>query len=888
MPTTWDQLVAAAAKLQAAGIQPFAASGIQGWPITRLIGNYLFSKLGGDAMTKVDSREGQADRSAVRRGGAGGRRPRREGLLRQGRRVARLRPGGGSLPAGQGRDVLHGQLDPRLTSTTRRQNQIGLSERRLLPVPACRRRQGSGDADPDERRAADLDQPEEARRPANELWLKYIAQHYGDVAMRQKGQVTGFKVHKLPANLSPATKLVVKQLATAKNPVLWFEALFSAKATTVSQQDAAPLVTGQMSAQQFMAAVQTGDLRLAGTLQAALGTRWQRRRVQRRLARRPRVEAARWTQSSETDARSWSSSGPALLVYTLVLLAPIVWSLVYTFFSGNALTGFKYVGLANFRTLIHDPRSGQRSKFTLKYGVVVTVLQVGFGLLLSLMYVFYLRRGSALVRTLVFFPVVLPTVAVAQLFAKLFAIAPQYGLVNSGLHAAQLDGRDPGLARTRQQRVLGARHHGRLALDGLLRRAPVRRPRRRSRGDARVGPPRRRLRLPARPPRRAAAARPGAVLGADLQHQRHAEGVRLGRRAHQRRARAGDDAADALHVQQRLLVRRIRLRERDRDGARADLPADHARGLRLRAEGRDGVSRRSSVQQRPFAPAVAVRGAALRQRAWRAFMALRVALLLVVEVLPIVWLVLQSFKTEQRVLARTRSGRSRTASTAQLDGRVDDRAHRHLLQEQRPRDLPFAVPHDRPRARGAAFALEVMRWRGRNAVLLLFLAGILIPLQMVLLPLFTIYFHAAPDQLALVADHHLHRVRACRSTVFLMASYFRAVPREILEAATLDGASIYSAFFRVAVPMVSNAILTVALVQFFFIWNDLLLSLTFISDDNKRTIQTGLLNFTGQYGQVALGPDFRRGQHDRAADARAYLILNQRVMQRPHRPGAQG
>jgi ABC-type sugar transport system permease subunit len=72
--------------------------------------------------------------------------------------------------------------------------------------------------------------------------------------------------------------------------------------------------------------------------------------------------------------------------------------------------------------------------------VAVTVLQVGLGLFLALMFVFYLRRGSALVRTLVFFPVVLPTVAIAQLFAKVFAIAPQYGLVNSGLHAAHFDG----------------------------------------------------------------------------------------------------------------------------------------------------------------------------------------------------------------------------------------------------------------------------------------------------------------------------------------------------------------------------------------------------------------------------------------------------------------
>jgi raffinose/stachyose/melibiose transport system permease protein len=131
---------------------------------------------------------------------------------------------------------------------------------------------------------------------------------------------------------------------------------------------------------------------------------------------------------------------PALIVYTLVLLAPIMWSVGYTFYSGNVITGFKFVGLKNFQTLIHDQAFWTALKFTLKYGVAVTVLQVALGLFLALMFVFYLRRSSTLVRTLVFFPVVLPTVAVAQLFAKVFAIAPQYGLVNAGLHAVHLNG----------------------------------------------------------------------------------------------------------------------------------------------------------------------------------------------------------------------------------------------------------------------------------------------------------------------------------------------------------------------------------------------------------------------------------------------------------------
>jgi multiple sugar transport system permease protein/raffinose/stachyose/melibiose transport system permease protein len=127
--------------------------------------------------------------------------------------------------------------------------------------------------------------------------------------------------------------------------------------------------------------------------------------------------------------------GPALLVYTLVMLVPMGWSLGYTFFTGNVIEGFTFNGLGNFTKLWHDPQAHQALWFTLKYGVVVSVAQVLCGYLLALLYVFVLRKASALIRTLVFFPVILPTVAVALMFQKLFAVAPQNGLANTAIEA---------------------------------------------------------------------------------------------------------------------------------------------------------------------------------------------------------------------------------------------------------------------------------------------------------------------------------------------------------------------------------------------------------------------------------------------------------------------
>ena len=134
--------------------------------------------------------------------------------------------------------------------------------------------------------------------------------------------------------------------------------------------------------------------------------------------------------------------GPALLTYTVVMFVPVFSSLGFTFFSGNAVRGFEFVGIDNYVKLLGDKTAWDSLLFTIKYAVVVTIGQIVMGYLLALLYIFFLKRASSLIRTLVFFPVVLPTVAVAALFSAIFAIAPQSGLVNSGLESLGLESVD--------------------------------------------------------------------------------------------------------------------------------------------------------------------------------------------------------------------------------------------------------------------------------------------------------------------------------------------------------------------------------------------------------------------------------------------------------------
>lgn len=133
---------------------------------------------------------------------------------------------------------------------------------------------------------------------------------------------------------------------------------------------------------------------------------------------------------------------PALLVYTLIMLVPVFWSLGLTFFTGNPLMGFEFNGIDNFTRLFADAAVWEAFWFTVRYAVLVTLLQVVLGYGLALLYNFVLRKSSVLVRTLVFFPVVLPTVAVSLLYQKLFQSAPEDGLINELLVNVGLDSVD--------------------------------------------------------------------------------------------------------------------------------------------------------------------------------------------------------------------------------------------------------------------------------------------------------------------------------------------------------------------------------------------------------------------------------------------------------------
>lgn len=254
---------------------------------------------------------------------------------------------------------------------------------------------------------------------------------------------------------------------------------------------------------------------------------------------------------------------------------------------------------------------------------------------------------------------------------------------------------------------------------------------------------------------------------------------------------------------------------------------------------------------------------------------LGVLILMVIVVYPMIWLFLGSFKTQREFLenptwAMPESWSFVNYATAWETAGIG-RSFFNSAVTVLP-SLAFVLLF----GTAAAFALEVLVWKGRNTVLLIFLAGIMVPTQMILLPLFSAYFNTGLTG-TLWPLMITYSAIGLPLVVFLMATYFRAIPREVFEAATVDGAGVITQFLRIGLPMMKNGIFTVGLVQFFFLWNDLLIALTFANAGNLRTLQVGLLNFSGRFGTVEYGPLFAAISINVVVLLALYLSLNQQI-----------
>ncbi|MDN4474732.1 extracellular solute-binding protein [Demequina sp. SYSU T00192] len=256
-PATWDDLVAAAETLDAAGVQPFVAAGSDGWPVTRLVGNYIFRSLGADALQKVADGEASLTDAeyveaadAVAALGEAGYFGAAAGSVDYNTAMNQFLTGGGAFFY-MGSWALGNFNDEE-------QNQIGADNIGYLPFPEVEGGAGSIDEVPANAGIPVMFTTANYTDDIGE-WLTCVTESYGDVALAEFGQVTGFEVTEIPADQSELTTLVQDTIAAASGSVLWFEAAFTSEGTTVSQTNGGGLASGNLSGQEFMELVQAAN-----------------------------------------------------------------------------------------------------------------------------------------------------------------------------------------------------------------------------------------------------------------------------------------------------------------------------------------------------------------------------------------------------------------------------------------------------------------------------------------------------------------------------------------------------------------------------------------------------------------------------------------------------
>jgi alpha-glucoside transport system permease protein len=124
----------------------------------------------------------------------------------------------------------------------------------------------------------------------------------------------------------------------------------------------------------------------------------------------------------------------------------------------------------------------------------------------------------------------------------------------------------------------------------------------------------------------------------------------------------------------------------------------------------------------------------------------------------------------------------------------------------------------------AAYALAWIDFPGRDWVFLTVVALLLVPIQMALIPMFKLYnrfslFDTIPGLIL------FHSAFALPFAIFLLRNFFAGIPRDLMEAARIDGASELRLFFKVVLPLGIPAIASLAIFQVLFVWNDLLIGL---------------------------------------------------------------
>ncbi|ADI00325.1 carbohydrate ABC transporter permease [Salisediminibacterium selenitireducens] len=220
-------------------------------------------------------------------------------------------------------------------------------------------------------------------------------------------------------------------------------------------------------------------------------------------------------------------------------------------------------------------------------------------------------------------------------------------------------------------------------------------------------------------------------------------------------------------------------------------------------------------------------------------------LIAVVQILPLIWLVLFSLKDNQEVfnlppLALPQDPNWGNYLRVWTDGNIGLYFFNSIIVTGSAVILTILL------ASFVTFAITRMNWKLNKIVLALFMIGLMIPVHSTLIPLFSFFLNIGlmNTHPAIILTYTAFNLPL---TIMILLGFYYTIPRELEEAAIVDGCSIHRMFFQIILPLTAPVVATTAIINMIYNWNEFVFVNTFISSDSLKTLTVGIQNFIGQY-----------------------------------------
>lgn len=217
----------------------------------------------------------------------------------------------------------------------------------------------------------------------------------------------------------------------------------------------------------------------------------------------------------------------------------------------------------------------------------------------------------------------------------------------------------------------------------------------------------------------------------------------------------------------------------------------------------------------------------------------------IIQLYPLIWLVLVSFKNNAEIFGGNVLGIPKVWRISNYkDALVGAKVGIYFLNSLLVTAVTIVISDILIAT--SSYAIVRLRWRLSKLTLTIFLLGMMVPIHSTLLPLFVILkkMGILNTYWALIIPYVAF---ALPMGIFIMTGFLEGIPRELEEAACLDGCNIYQLFFRIILPLLKPSLATVSIFTYLSSWNELMFANTFLNSSKLKTLTVGIMSMAGQY-----------------------------------------